>query len=488
MELMDRISTKEGVRELFIVASRVDEQLYGSEKENANGILPQAIENIRDALSEHAIQTLTGLKKNHPEVADQFDQLIEGGKDRVIVTSAICNAMSLHFNERDLWDEDMKYVWGLLTDEYPDYFPDSDSGKENLDLLSNTRPVKEKIEACREQKDRIMANKRDDYLKQQTANIKDYHEKLIEALKKDIEELRTSDIETLEKQSNELKKIQSNGGDAINNTIIKDLDNFKRRVRNELDKPVQELNNEIQQMKKEQEETHTEQRKREKGGFGGGFLRVVGGFGRLFTRKENNLGYETYNENVTTLRAGAVKVNIQEVVRKYDAQINRVLDTELGKLTGNKGEEPEKKPKNIFFQKIGDSFEKVAGTDLFNELTPSLEDAVEKMIHLLEDTVAYNYRSPDFSCTTSSIISGDDAIAAFSMDVVAYMETLRDGYDNNMKGFLQRIESSALNNSPADLLFNEMQKKIDKLTEQLQNKQVNIERLEKVLAEVKRLA
>jgi hypothetical protein len=130
----------------------------------------------------------------------------------------------------------------------------------------------------------------------------------------------------------------------------------------------------------------------------------------------------------------------------------------------------------------------VAGKDLFKELTPSLRNAVDKMIHLLEDTVAGNYRSPDFSCAASGMIKGDDAIAAFFIDVDAYMKTLRDGYDNNKDKFLKNIESSALNNNPANLLFNEMQKKIDKLEEKLQDKKINIERLEKVLAEVKRLA
>ena len=38
LDLMDRITSKEGIRELYLVASQVDNQLYGSEKTNGNGI------------------------------------------------------------------------------------------------------------------------------------------------------------------------------------------------------------------------------------------------------------------------------------------------------------------------------------------------------------------------------------------------------------------------------------------------------------------
>ncbi len=44
-ELMDRISTKDGIREIFVIASKVDDQIMSSEKDRYNGILPDVIAN-----------------------------------------------------------------------------------------------------------------------------------------------------------------------------------------------------------------------------------------------------------------------------------------------------------------------------------------------------------------------------------------------------------------------------------------------------------
>ncbi len=63
MELMDRITSKEGIRELYVVASQVDLQLFGSVKSENDGDLHRAFESITSDLAEHLHSTLSELKK-----------------------------------------------------------------------------------------------------------------------------------------------------------------------------------------------------------------------------------------------------------------------------------------------------------------------------------------------------------------------------------------------------------------------------------------
>jgi len=79
-ELMDRVTTKEGIRELYLVASQVDNQLFGSEKDN---ILNNTLQVIEDKLSKQQQEIFKSLKKQYPEIRDTFDSLIN---NRVILS------------------------------------------------------------------------------------------------------------------------------------------------------------------------------------------------------------------------------------------------------------------------------------------------------------------------------------------------------------------------------------------------------------------
>jgi predicted GTPase len=110
IELMDRLSSKEGVQEMYFVASQVDNQLHGDELETSGHDLHKAINNVKGELSKQARDTLHDLKEKNPLVAQQFGKLIEEIDSRVMVSSAICHAMSIRFNEKDRWDSSMTHV------------------------------------------------------------------------------------------------------------------------------------------------------------------------------------------------------------------------------------------------------------------------------------------------------------------------------------------------------------------------------------------
>ncbi|MCL1993765.1 MAG: dynamin family protein [Spirochaetes bacterium] len=206
--LMDRLTKKESVRELYLVASQADTQLHGLEVlERSGGNLGAAIKMNSAVLTEIALGNLRDLKKNNPEIGDQFDQLINDGEGRVMITSAMCHAMYLQFDDRNSWDADMNHAWGLLGGSYPADFTNDAGGKESLKQLSGVENVREKINFARSQKDKIIACKKDEYAKYQLDKIDYFSQKLAQKVKEKIDWLNS--IENKEATLDRLAKCKA---------------------------------------------------------------------------------------------------------------------------------------------------------------------------------------------------------------------------------------------------------------------------------------
>lgn len=158
LNLMGHISGKKGVDQVFLTASRFDQQLYGSEKERAGGILDDAIENIRSQLVTHAKGVCAARKLQNPECSEMYQSLIDDAENRVLTTSSICHSMYLLFNTRDAWDDDMWYTWELLSEDYQEYFS-GEAAQTNLEKLAGVSAVQHNIDTVRQQKDEIIQKK-----------------------------------------------------------------------------------------------------------------------------------------------------------------------------------------------------------------------------------------------------------------------------------------------------------------------------------------
>lgn len=161
-ELMDRITSKEGVRELFVVASQVDNQLSGSIKRDSNGDLYCALNLVTSQLSEHMHATLSKLRSDSPEVGSAYDQLIESSKEKIIHSSGISQTIASFWDKREEWDSGTHTAWNNLQKHYPDYFSDSDKqlSFSNLEKLANIAEVHSVIDNVRNQKDSILAKEK----------------------------------------------------------------------------------------------------------------------------------------------------------------------------------------------------------------------------------------------------------------------------------------------------------------------------------------
>jgi hypothetical protein len=448
MALMDNLSTKEVVGGIYLVASQVDNQIYGSVMEESNHILNKAIETIHADLSSHAASTLTTLKNNNPEIAGQFDQLIEGGKGRVMLTSAMCHAMSLRYNERASWDEDMNHVWGLLNDNYKDYFDNDSSAKANLDLLSGVNAVGEKIALVRNMKDGIIADKQTNYTNAQAKNIDDFSQKLKDSLNKKIERINNTDIASVREQKKKTETLFARGSEAIDGTFDDCIDDFKTTLRNTVSEKSKTLFAEAKNNSAGVEQTKTEIRHWTTG--------------ILFWKKDHSENYE-----IRTLRIGAIKSLLNELVDNLqDTLVNSVEDAKK-------------------------DWKKSVQSRVTHALTEEIEDVDLIDITMLKTTLrrlVNNMELPDldlgsnaFNTSHSGTIEDDD-IDDFMEEVQTYISNLRMIFNKARDEFIQTLEKTAKREKMSDMIFTDLRAQLETLEKEINNKELTLDRLNKCAA------
>jgi predicted GTPase len=464
-DLMDRLSAKEGVRELYLVAAKADDQLYGSVLDDAGGDLTKAINKIKSDLYTQSVETLQKLNESNPETAGQFDQLIQGGEGRVMVTSAMCHTMSLRYDDRANWDAGMKHVWDLLAENYPDNFSAGPSGKASLDMLSGIDAVKASLHDAQSKKDAIIARKQEDYLNQQSANTEQFAASLVKAVSDKIERVTNTDEQQLKAQKKNTESLFAKGTEAIDGTFEDCVDDFKANVKQMVSETSRNLfagaKNETENAEKTITETHTRTRVK-----GTGFLNFISG-GRF--------GNEQYDVSVevTTVRAGAVKSTLNNLVT--DLQETLVNSVETAKADWKKSVQ------SRVTSALNNAIDDVDLID-FDMLKKCLRRLVNNM-----ELPELDLSGHAFSSSASGTLK-DSAVESFMDEVSTYLSHLRSIFSKATGDFVNTLEKSAKREKMSDLMFADLKGQIESLEQEIVNKDATLDRLGKCLDALKEAA
>lgn len=217
-EVLDKITTKDGLRELFIIASQVDTQLLGDEY--ADMTLDEVQNDIARRLSRQARSVLSACNEH-----GTFDQLINDDGSRVILTSGDCQSMFLTFANKNTWDDNKKRIWENLCDCFRDYFSDKDdaTSKESLKHLGNIDSVESKIDEVKQKKKEILDNSANKICTSWENAIDDIKKEMEKAVKQKIGQIKDSDVSSLQNERNSIEsfcfKVEAGISNAINNTV-----------------------------------------------------------------------------------------------------------------------------------------------------------------------------------------------------------------------------------------------------------------------------
>lgn len=239
IEMMSRITQKEGVQELVLIASQVDNQLYGSDIRQPT--LQGALDKITETLSAHMVDTLQRLKLQHPEIGGTFDGLIQKGAGKVLHTSGMCHSLSVRFDQQQDWDSGEHKAWDNLQKNYPDFFtPDhAERCRANLSLLANTATLRGVLENVRARKDRIIEQRREELIRAKSAALEAFRADLLAFTHAKYHEVRNADIEDLKAQRRKLDSLMTVATYELDSMLAKCIAEFQDKLKKKLTKELE---------------------------------------------------------------------------------------------------------------------------------------------------------------------------------------------------------------------------------------------------------
>lgn len=302
--LLDRVTKKDGIREVYLVASQVDNQLFGSEKEKGGGLLPKVLDNIRETLSAQQSRVLTEIRAQNPEVGDSLDELINS---KVLLSSAAAFYMMINYEKQAKWDANSKHVWGNLSHFYRDYFDDKQSALANLNLLSGIKAIEEIVSKVKEKKEEILQKRSAEFISVKSKNLLNYQQAIERQIQEKMQTIENSDINEIKRQREEMLKIKSKAIEAVNTAYEDSIEGFELNIKDRLFAKVEnyfkKLTDDIASSEGSEEYSY---RVKKTG--------LINGIISFFVGDR----YETRYSTRTTVQAGYVKNSLDQVISEVE--------------------------------------------------------------------------------------------------------------------------------------------------------------------------
>ncbi|KHL89019.1 GTPase [Helicobacter pylori] len=461
MGLFDRVSNKEGLQEIYFVASQADSAaLSMSEVEKSNQHLPTAFENAQKALSSQLNNIMGKLIENYPNQREIFEKAIKNG---VILTSGVCFSMYKDFNNQASWERNQKteeYHNALrnLRDSYPDAFSGDDKSKESLLFLSNMGAIEERLKKAAKEKEKIMSQKLQNYAKSQANNLHKFIAQLLQDLEDEKKRIKSADISAIKEQIKAYENLSGNIEMKFREAYEEFILHFINKIRAGLDETLKKA---IQTAKtrsreEEEEERYTERVKQE--GLFGSFKR---NFLWFF---DDDAGYDEVLCTRAVIKAGAVLDYLTEMHESCESALNDSANSFKVVF------------KKELYAKIFKQLREIISDDLIDEV------AFKRSVMAVLDRIKfkgfdYNDKLPSEIRGKTGNLKGDEA-DAFIQSVGNYVRNFESEAKKDVKGYIQGLREALERQNFASDTFKKLQKDMQNLHNQVQNKEQSIAQLD----------
>ncbi|MEJ8622944.1 dynamin family protein [Helicobacter pylori] len=460
MSLFDRVSHKEGLQEIYFVASQADSAVLSmSEVEKSNQHLPTAFENAQKALSSQLNNIMGKLIENYPNQREIFEKAIKNG---VILASGVCFSMYKDFNNQASWEsknEDYQLAWNNLTDNYPDAFNSVDKSKESLLLLSNMSAIEERLKKAAQEKEKIMSQKWQDYAESQANNLHNLITQLLQDLEDEKKRVKNADISAIKEQikayENLSGNIETGFRDAYEEFILHFINNIRVGLEETLKKAIQTASASARE--EEKEERYIERVKQ--GGLGG-WARF---FGNIFNEKD--WGYNEVERTRATIKAGAVLDYLTEMHESCENALNDSANS--FKVVFKK---------ELYAKVLSQLRQIIRDDDLIDE------EAFQKSVMAVLDSIEfkefdYTDKLPGKIRGKTGFLKGDEA-NAFIQSVEMHVRNFKDETIKDVKGYIQGLREALERQNFASDTLQKLKENMQNLHNQVQNKEQSIAQLD----------
>lgn len=470
MDLFDRVSNKEGLQEIYFVASQTDSAVCSpSEVQNSRHHLPTAFENAQKALSSQLNNIMEKLIENYPNQREIFEKAIKNG---VILASGVCFSMYKDFNNQASWERNQKteeYHNALrnLRDFYPDAFNSDDKSKESLLFLSNMGAIKDRLEKAAQRKEEIISQRLQDYAQSQANNLHSFITQLLQDLEDEKKRVKNADISAIKEQIKTYENLSGNIDTKFREAYEEFILHFINKIRTGLDETLKKA---IQTAKvgareEEEEERYTERVKQ--GGLGG----LARWFGSVVGEKD--WGYNEVERTRATIKAGAVLDYLTEMHESCESALNDSANSFKVVF------------KKELYAKVFSQLREIISDDLIDEV------AFQKSVKAVLDSIEfkefdYTDKLPSEIRGKTGNLKGDEA-DAFIQSVEMHVRNFESEAKKDVKGYIQGLRETLERQNFASDTLKKLQKDMQNLKNQVQNKEQSIAQLDAKIQALKEI-
>ncbi|MFP6202058.1 GTPase [Helicobacter pylori] len=469
MSLFDRVSNKEGLQEIYFVASQADSAVCApSEVQNSRHHLPTALENAQKTLSSSLNATMSLLKKKYPHQQEIFEKAIKNG---VILTSGACFSMYKDFKNQASWErekEEYQLAWENLINDYPNAFNSDDKTEESLLLLSNMGAIKERLEKAAQRKEEIISQRLQDYAQSQANNLHNLITQLLQDLEDEKKRVKNADMGAIKKQIEVYEKLSGNietgFKEAYEEFILHFIKNIRDGLNETLTKAIRTASAGARE--EEKEERYTE--RVEQGGLFGSFKR------NFLSWADDDAGYDEVRCTRAVIKAGAVV--------DYLIEMHKICEKALNDSVGSF---------KIAFKK--ELYAKVLPVlrEIINDDSLIDEVAFKKSVHAVTDEIKfeefdYADKLPSEIGAKTGFLKGDGA-DQFAQSVEMHVRNFKDETKKDVKGYIQGLRGNLEKQNFASDTLKKLQKDMQNLENQAQNKEQSIAQLDAKIQALKEI-
>lgn len=468
MQLIDRVMDKKGTQYVYLIASQIDTQLSGQEYQQFDNP-KQVLSIIAQKLKESAQNSLAKLVEE--EGGGEFSPMKKLSelyqKHSVICSSSVAFNLLTSFNDRSKWDENANHTFKRLQKRFPDYFSD-ESAEFQLKELANIDKIKNILLEIKENKIKIQEEKYKSTITSITNNFKSYLEAFKEAVENRIDEINDKDIDL---EIEKLKVFQENKQD-IEDFIKNDLIHLVEQLENNLKgKLVNILNSNTKMLDRENQVSVETKSKEVRDWYyeEEGLFNLWGLLGRDKIYYTKNVSYDE-----TSIQAGRVLSVIREIRDSLESKLN-------SQATEAKAEF-RKDFKRQVFQGIKDICENGERIE-----RKKINNAVE-MILVKVPSPNFEIKHPIPSAIEKRGRLVDDEAKRFSQDADNYMyNKLKPAIKKEINDYIADVIKTLDLASLAGSITTFLEKEINQLVKEIENKEESKEKYNRILKELNKL-
>ncbi|WRA77488.1 dynamin family protein [Helicobacter pylori] len=461
MSLFDRVSNKEGLQEIYFVASQADSAVFSmSEVEKSNQHLPTALENAQKTLSSQLNNIMGKLIQNYPNQREVFEKAIKNG---VILASGVCFSMYKDFNNQASWERNQKtqeYHNALrnLKDAYPDAFSSDDKSKESLLFLSNMGAIEERLKKAAKEKEKIMSQKLQGYTQSQANNLHSLIAQLLQDLEEEKKRVKNADISAIKEQIKTYQNLSGNIDmkfrEVYEEFILHFINNIRVGLEETLKKAIQTAK--TRSREEEEEERYIERVKQ--GGLLGSVKR------NFFSFFDDGAGYDEVLRTRATIKAGAVLDYLTEMHDNCEKALNDSANSFKVVF------------KKELYAKVFSQLREIISDDLIDEV------AFKRSVMAVLDSIEfkefdYTDKLPSEIRGKTGFLKGDEA-NAFIQSVENHVRGFEAETKKDVKGYIQGLRENLGEQDFANGVLSKLQKDMQNLHNQAQNKEQSIAQLD----------